>query len=1156
MNDKYSLKIIQSGKTQQIRILQEGAGISGQAVVVKAADAARFQLVNVITLASPQKLELKRVGKDLHLSLPGGEVEAPDLIVEDYFVATGVSLQGRSISGEWMTYDTSTFAGNSVFVNIGLTGSSAAESVVEKVSTVSLDGSGTFLSSTWLWGGALGVTALVGGGGGGGGGGSTDKPNAAAAALATLQTYTNDTAATKTAATPTVSTYADLGIKSYASLNDTSEAGRIALTKANTNIDAINSALDKFSGAEVTKEKVQALVDSYCRILAEADGDPSKDTDVYVDAVHDADNAAKYKDPTLNDYKNIGATVANDGSLDLLNNIVGRLSATGVDTVDEINALAKAAENVILQAKAATSATADGPALYATDTEWVEGLSLLGFSGVTTAMVAAIKVAIAGTNDDGSSVDTFQKLSDVLKPEFALQVLRNYALSSSNTTPTLSTYKDAGIKGLTNLSEATASADIDGISVTAAMGTTWLAALNSALDKLTVDAATKDSIQKIANSYYRILSEADGVPNTATVGTNVDVYPGASADDPLAQDYTNIGVTVGNAKSVDLLNDCVGMSQKTAVDTVDELNAIAKAAYNVMSKAGVTDTTAASGSSVPALYSTTDNNAEWIAGLNTLLGLNTTTGVNGGTIVAVKDAITAKAGVGTAVDQVSELQYIVSLSRMQAFNDDPAAFGSKLVSTPTLDDWKAVGVKALGSLADTTANADLNSANTNLNALNSALDRLAKADFSETKLQAIANSYTRVLAEADASRSTDIDVYPSDSTTHDPLMSDYENLFGSSVNLTSLVGSTTDNHWLDLLNSCIGGMATGAVDTVGKIETLAKAAAGVMNQALGSSGWSYTQDSDWVSALTGLGISGLSGMSSADLLTVKTNITNFSDATSIDTWAELQGVVSTVRINNYAVDNTKATPGITDYQAFFTYNEINHANLPDSSNTSYLSAFNDAVNTKPSNLFTEAEIKAMVNGYVAILSEANGSTATDQTTYNPSAADYLAVGVGTGTAYDNNIRKMLGDTDSDGVINGTEQSSGFATLLTDVVANKNSGDVDTVLELNNLAKIVLKVQELSAKTDVIVGSSANSYAPNDSSYSALIDGGRLQVEELTNLGLNTGLLTYNSNGALSQTVYTHRVNNVYDNIINSDAAHLNSLAQIQQIINNTSGIIV
>jgi hypothetical protein len=64
------------------------------------------------------------------------------------------------------------------------------------------------------------------------------------------------------------------------------------------------------------------------------------------------------------------------------------------------------------------------------------------------------------------------------------------------------------------------------------------------------------------------------------------------------------------------------------------------------------------------------------------------------------------------------------------------------------------------------------------------------------------------------------------------------------------------------------------------------------------------------------------------------------------------------------------------------------------------------------------------------------------------------------------------------------------------------------------------------------------------------------VEELTNLGLNTGLLTYNSNGALSQTVYTHRVNNVYDNIINSDAAHLNSLAQIQQIINNTSGIIV
>ena len=83
MNEKYSLKIIQHGKTQQIRLVQAGAGIAGQAVVIQASDAARYQLVNVVTLASPAKLQLKRVGDALHLVLPGGDIEAPDLVIQD-----------------------------------------------------------------------------------------------------------------------------------------------------------------------------------------------------------------------------------------------------------------------------------------------------------------------------------------------------------------------------------------------------------------------------------------------------------------------------------------------------------------------------------------------------------------------------------------------------------------------------------------------------------------------------------------------------------------------------------------------------------------------------------------------------------------------------------------------------------------------------------------------------------------------------------------------------------------------------------------------------------------------------------------------------------------------------------------------------------------
>ena len=57
MNEKYSLKIIQHGKTQQVRTVQNGAGMAGQAVVIQATDAARYQLVNVVTLVSPSKLQ-------------------------------------------------------------------------------------------------------------------------------------------------------------------------------------------------------------------------------------------------------------------------------------------------------------------------------------------------------------------------------------------------------------------------------------------------------------------------------------------------------------------------------------------------------------------------------------------------------------------------------------------------------------------------------------------------------------------------------------------------------------------------------------------------------------------------------------------------------------------------------------------------------------------------------------------------------------------------------------------------------------------------------------------------------------------------------------------------------------------------------------------
>jgi hypothetical protein len=67
------------------------------------------------------------------------------------------------------------------------------------------------------------------------------------------------------------------------------------------------------------------------------------------------------------------------------------------------------------------------------------------------------------------------------------------------------------------------------------------------------------------------------------------------------------------------------------------------------------------------------------------------------------------------------------------------------------------------------------------------------------------------------------------------------------------------------------------------------------------------------------------------------------------------------------------------------------------------------------------------------------------------------------------------------------------------------------------------------------------------------------VSELASLGLDTSNLT---NTSYSGSVLVNRLNNVYDNIIAVDhtssvsRATLDSLAEMQALINNTSGIVI
>ena len=109
MEEKYSLKVIQNGQTTLARQVRSSAGANGQALVIKAQEAATYQLVNTVTLTSPAKLQFKRKGDHLQVSLPGGDSDMPDLVIENYFAVEGNAVKGISQSGEWMSYDTSVF---------------------------------------------------------------------------------------------------------------------------------------------------------------------------------------------------------------------------------------------------------------------------------------------------------------------------------------------------------------------------------------------------------------------------------------------------------------------------------------------------------------------------------------------------------------------------------------------------------------------------------------------------------------------------------------------------------------------------------------------------------------------------------------------------------------------------------------------------------------------------------------------------------------------------------------------------------------------------------------------------------------------------------------------------------------------------------------
>jgi len=376
--------------------------------------------------------------------------------------------------------------------------------------------------------------------------------------LAKLQTLVTNTSTAQNR----IHAYADDASQPAPGLADYAGTGVTGADVVGAN--ALNSLLagTRIGKTQVaTPEQLQGIVDSFARILSEANEVPGANLDVVPDATPG-------NDPLLGDYSKLGLTLwgltdpagpsdKTTEHLSLLNDVLHRKSRDQVDSLGKLEALG-----------AAVALFIDNHGVSALDAagrqKWADAAALLGVRNLVTsgegenleALIQALRTRTA------NQIDTVEEIQALLEgSNGALSKIIAYATDSLlNPAPTLEDYTATGITAGSNA---------------VSVNVNNLASINASVAKLNgPDVNSRSKLGNVVQAYNLILAAADG---TAGDGSGNALQ---------ASHYTTIGVNLASlarssansatdADKLALFNSVVGARNQIDVSTPERLESLA-----------------------------------------------------------------------------------------------------------------------------------------------------------------------------------------------------------------------------------------------------------------------------------------------------------------------------------------------------------------------------------------------------------------------------------------------------------------------------------------------------------------------------------------------------------------------------------------------------